>query len=149
LVVFVSSDIIAPHTLRYAGAQDRHKTTLDDDREEHLGRQEGKTPLPNDLLKVYQDFVKTTRKPTAEALAAFCLPGSIKITKAKRPEEKREYGEDMNLPFLVSSFQPAILYVHKEDGDCYVIVTASSSLRFVKTVSSGWKLYRYVDKPIE
>jgi hypothetical protein len=149
LSAFFLSDRIDSSTIEHARAQERDKTALHDYREQDLKRDQAKTPLPNDLLKVYQDFVKTTRKPTAEALAAFCLPRSIKITKSKRPEEKREYGEDMNLQFLVSGFQPAILDVHKEDGDCYLINTASSSLRFVKTASSGWKLYGYLDKPME
>ena len=81
-----------------------------------LRRFQGETSLPDDLFQVYEEFFKTTRRATAEALAGYCLPGSIKITKAKR-EKYAEYGEGMNLPFLVSGFDGEISSVHKENVD--------------------------------
>ena len=148
LGALILSDMIDSNGLRRLGAQERENTVVNDGRGQHLRRYKGETPLPDDLLQVYEEFFKTTRRATAEALAEYCLPGSVKITKAKR-EKNAEYGEGMNLPFLVSGFNGEISSVHKENVDCYVIRTASSSLRFVKTASSGWKLYHYVDKPIE
>ncbi len=70
-------------------------------------------------------------------------------TIAPRVEKVREYGPDINIPFLTKGFHKYILNLRKDSEDTYLIRTGSSYTWFVRTKSEGWKLYRYGDKPIK
>jgi len=37
---------------------------------------------------------------------------------------------------------------HKDAEGCYLLRTNTTALWFVETKTLGWKLYRYLDKPI-
>ena len=69
--------------------------------------------------------------------------------QSTRPKASREYGQDMNLPFLKRGFHKYILNLRKESDESYLIRTGSSYLFFVRISGGDWKLYRYGDKPIE
>jgi hypothetical protein len=108
----------------------------------------GNEKIPDALLKVYSDFVKAAKQPHSDFLNIM-LPHSVSITYEERPAKTRGYGQDLNLPFLQKQFQPKIWVVRKDSADCYLLRTGSSALWFVETKSQGWRLYRYLDKPIE
>jgi hypothetical protein len=105
---------------------------------------------PDDaLLAAYAAFIRWTKNPRQEKRAELSLPQSIRITTDQRPEKRREIGKDINLPFLREMFQAEILGVHQPNVGCFQIRTATTGLWFVKTKPKKWKLYLYIDKPIE
>jgi len=113
----------------------------------------GDIKLPVKLLKTYSLFVQTIKTSNKsimiEKIKEFCLPQSVSITEAIRPKEKREYGEDINIEFLQKDFSSYIMNIRKDNDTCYLIRTASTALWFVETASMEWKIYKYLDKPIE
>ena|SRR6266508_3516747 len=109
----------------------------------------GKERLPNALYKTYADLIEAMAAGDGSRIKRYCLPGSVTVTGEARPEKHREYGQDINLPFLAQGFQKEIEGVSKPAEDVYLIRTATSALFFVETRRSGWKLFRYLDKPIE
>jgi hypothetical protein len=108
----------------------------------------GDVKIPEALAKVYAEFVKLAQQPHSDFLNIL-LPHSVSITNEERPAATRSFGQDLNLPFLQNQFQPRIWLIRQDSPDCYLIRTASSALWFVETKSQGWRLYRYLDKPIE
>jgi hypothetical protein len=107
---------------------------------------EGKEPVPAGLREAYTEFAKAAR---AGAPERFCLPHAVEVTRDARPVNDREYGRDMNLPFLRDGFSPRVVSVRKDPDDCYLVRTGTSAIGFVQTKSGAWKVYRYYDKPIE
>jgi hypothetical protein len=73
----------------------------------------------------------------------------VTINREGRQGNRTEYGQDISLPFLRDGFSPAVRLVRKDPDDCYLIRTDTSALWFVQTRSGAWKVYRYLDKPIE
>jgi len=126
-----------------ATAQEKtpHKELLNDYR--------GEVQLPDDLYDVYAAFVKSVETADQSAIQKHCLPHSVNFTTGARPEKTREYGQDINIPFLRNGFHKFILNLRQDSEDTYLIRSGSSYMWFVKTKSEGWKLYRYGDKPIE
>ncbi len=110
---------------------------------------QGKVQLPDDLYDVYAAFIKAVKTADFGDIQKQCLPHSVSFTKDARPEKMREYGPDINIPFLKKGFHKYILYLRKDSKDTYLIRTVSTYMWFVRTKSQGWKLYRYGDKPIE
>ncbi len=109
----------------------------------------GKVQLPDDLYNVYAAFIKAINTADFGDIRQQCLSNSVSFTKDARPEKMREYGPDINIPFLKNGFHKYILYLRKDSKDTYLIRTVSTYMWFVRTKSEGWKLYRYGDKPIE
>jgi hypothetical protein len=109
----------------------------------------GDVTLPDDLYTVYAQLVAAVETGDQGAIQQYCLPQAVTFTTGARPEASREYGQDMNLPFLKRGFHKYILNLRKDSDDSYLIRTGSSYLFFVRTKRGGWKLYRYGDKPIE
>ena len=109
----------------------------------------GEVQLPNDLYDAYAAFTKTIETGDQGDIQKHCLPHSVTFTTAARSEKTREYGPDINLPFLKKGFHKYILNLRKDSEDTYLIRTGSSYMWWVRTKSEGWKLYRYGDKPIE
>ena len=113
----------------------------------------GDIKLPEKLLKTYSLFVQTIKisdkKIIIEKIKEFCLPQSVRITEIVRPKENREYGEDINIEFLQKDFSSYIMNIRKDNDNCYLIRTGSTALWFVETESMQWKIYKYLDKPIE
>lgn len=105
--------------------------------------------LPEELYEAYAAFVKAVETGDQGEIKKHCLPHSVTFTTEPRPEKGREYGRDMNIPFLKNGFYKNILSLRKDSTDTFLIRTGSSYMWFVKTKSEGWKLYRYGDKPIE
>ena len=108
----------------------------------------GETQIPDALVQKYGEFVKSARQPQSDFLNIM-LPHSISISYQERPAATREYGGDLNLPFLQNGFDAQVQSVRKDGADCYLLRTTSSALWFVETKSQGWRLYRYLDKPIK
>lgn len=109
----------------------------------------GEVQLPEDLYDAYAAFVKAIETADQGTIRKHCLPHSVKFTTDVRPEKTREYGQDMNIPFLKKGFHKYILNLRKDSEDTYLVRSGSSYMWFVRTKSEGWKLYRYGDKPIE
>jgi hypothetical protein len=99
------------------------------------------------LLDAYVEFA--TRATQAGDLQPLLLPHAVAISAEPRPEEMREYGPGINLPFLKSGFSPTVLSIRKDAEDAWLIRTNSSAIWFVETKSGGWRVYQYLDKPIE
>ncbi|MBM4043942.1 MAG: hypothetical protein FJ279_02410 [Planctomycetes bacterium] len=104
---------------------------------------------PEDLYDTYAAFVKAIETADQSSIQNHCLPHSVTFTIRSRSEKTREFGEDMNIPFLKNGFHRYILDLRKDSDDTYLIRTVSSYMWFVRTKSEGWKLYRYGDKPIQ
>jgi len=109
----------------------------------------GEVKLPDDLYAVYAHLVEAIESGDRDAIEQYCLPEAVTFTTDIRPEQTREYGQDMNLPFLKRGFHKYILNLRKDSDQSYLIRTGSSYLFFVRVHSTGWKLYRYGDKPIQ
>lgn len=114
-----------------------------------LSRYAGKAKLPADLLKAYARFVRAAKDPktTPKALESYCLPGSVEIADAGRPNP--ELGRGLNLPFLRSGFGGEILGITELPDGCYAIRTGTSRFSWVQTKSGAWMLYSASDKPIQ
>ncbi|MHC4178917.1 MAG: hypothetical protein ACYSWU_15500 [Planctomycetota bacterium] len=123
--------------------------TYDDPPKVLLWDYHGEVETPEDLYNTYADVLRAMETGDQAEIEKSCLPHSVTFTTGARPEKTREYGEDMNLPFLKSGFHRDILDLRKDSEDTYLIRTGSSYLFFVRTKTTGWKLHRYGDKPIE
>jgi len=115
---------------------------------ELLKNYRGSEQLPDDLYQTYADFVSAMQTAEQGNIQKFCLPRSVSFTTEERPEKVREYGQDINIPFLKKGFHPLIENFRKDSEDVYLIRTGTSALFFVRTQKGGWKLYLYIDKPI-
>jgi len=107
---------------------------------------DGKEPVPEGLRQAYAGFARAARDGGVES---FCLPHAVTVSRQPRQGNSKEYGQDLNLPFLRDGFSPAVRVVRKDSEDCYLVRTDTSALWFVRTGSGAWKVYRYLDKPIE
>jgi ankyrin repeat protein len=105
--------------------------------------------LPLELTRTYDELVKAFQSGKLEAIEKFCLPGKIKFTTAPRPGDRREYGQDVNLPFLKDGFSKEVLNFSKNADGEYLIRTGTTALWFSKTKDGEWRLSKYLDKPIE
>ncbi len=102
--------------------------------------------VPGKLKETYTAFTAAARRGK---VTGFTLPGAITVSTTVRPEKDRDYGRDMNLPFLKNQFSAAVLYARRDSADCLLLRTATTALWFVETKSGEWRIYRYLDKPIE
>jgi hypothetical protein len=119
------------------------------DDKELLKQYKGEVVLPQELYQTYTNLVAALEAGKPEEIEKFCIPGKIKFTTDPRAKENREYGQDINLPFLKDGFHKFILNLRK-DGDAeYLIRTGSTALWFTKAEGQKWKLSKYLDKPIE
>ncbi|MBX9627116.1 MAG: hypothetical protein K2X82_25160 [Gemmataceae bacterium] len=101
-------------------------------------------PLPDGLREAYTKFVKLAREGKPEDA---CLPESVKITDAHRPDGG-ELGRDINLPFLQKQFHAPVDHWRSLRDGCVFIRTGSSGIYFVRTADKKWLIYQYFDKPI-
>ena len=104
---------------------------------------------PADLLATYARFVEAARKGDSETIKSLLLPGVAEITTTPREPKNREYGTDINLPFLRDNFASAIFGSHSSNPSQFSLRTGSTAISFAKLESVGWRIYRYIDKPIE
>ncbi len=109
----------------------------------------GKVQLPDDLYDAYAAFIRAIETADQGTIQMHCLPHSVTFTTGARSEKTREYGQNINIPFLKKGFHKYILNLRKDSEDTYLIRTWSTYMWFVRTKSQGWKLYRYGDKPIK
>ncbi len=108
----------------------------------------GKEPVPEGLRTVFVAFAKQAAR--GEDVTSFLLPHSaVTITRDERSEKNRDYGRDINLPFLKSHFSAAVFSIRKDPDDCYLVRTGTTAIWFVETKSGAWKIYSYLDKPIQ
>jgi len=103
--------------------------------------------FPEELKMTYDKFVKAMQSGDPGNINQYCLPQSINFTYEVR--KNPEYGQDLNVGFAKNNFDGIIASVRKDAKNCYLIRTPTTALWFVETKSMGWKLYRYLDKPIE
>lgn len=108
-----------------------------------------KLKIPPDLLKVYKMFVQDSKGPTEERLYYHCLPYTVRVNPKPREEKFRNYGSDINIPFLRKGFEPQLTGIEKVNDDVYQLGTLTSCLWYVRTKTFGWKIYRYEDGPQE
>jgi RNA polymerase sigma factor (sigma-70 family) len=106
---------------------------------------QGTEKVPESLRKTFAAFAMGAREGKVDP---FCLPSAVSISREARPNHP-EQGRDINLPFLRNGFSPHVLTVRKEAEDCYLLRTGTSATRWVQTRAGDWKLYGYLDKPIE
>ncbi len=102
--------------------------------------------LPRELQTAYDEFVLSMKSGDSGDINGYCLPHSVNFTYELRKDP--EYGQDINVPFAKNSFDGTIVSVRKDAENCFLIRTNTTALWFVETKSLGWKLYRYLDKPI-
>lgn len=138
-------EVVRTGNLRLAGS----KVIFAGPSEALLKGYRGQGRLPKDLYDTYAELVKAIETADQADIQGYCLPHSVTFTTGVRPEKSREYGADMNIPFLKKGFRKDILNLRKDSEDTYLIRTGTSYLFFVRTKTTGWKLYRYGDKPIE
>jgi hypothetical protein len=102
--------------------------------------------IPPELVSAYERFVRLAAQGEPEGA---CLPRAVTITKQPRQGNMTEYGQDMNLPFLKDGFSADVQTVRKDADDTFLLRTGTSAVWFVQTKSGSWKIFRYLDKPIE
>ena len=110
-----------------------------------------KTELPNELKLIYDKFVEAMKTGDAGSINQYCLPHSVSFTYEKRENTGfgPGYGHDINTCWAKNGFIDKIFSVRKDGEGCYLIRTCTTAMWFVETKSMGWKLYKYLDKPIE
>ncbi len=114
-----------------------------------LRHYQGKEPFPPALLAAYEGLVLALERGDPGEINKHCLPQAVSLSTAPRPAKTREYGTDVNLPFIKQGFDRHVRSLRRDALDVYLVRTGSSYLFFVEGKQSGWKLYRYGDKPIE
>jgi hypothetical protein len=107
------------------------------------------TKPPNDLLDAYRTFVDAARAGDVGTLKRFILPGAVEVCLSARDTKTREYGQDINKDFMKEGFVPLVVMTHSESPEVFTFRTGSSAISFAKIDSIGWRIYRYIDKPIE
>ncbi len=106
--------------------------------------------IPPKVKATYEKLVKVLRSGDEAVIKKMTLHDSVMVTSQPRAPGKEEWGREINLPFIRSGFQDEIQLTRSYDGgDVFFIRTNTSYFMFVETKKSGWKLYRYGDKPIE
>jgi hypothetical protein len=118
-------------------------------RRELLKHYRGKEALPDPLFAAYKRLIRALERGDQAEIDKHCLPHAVSYTSTPRPTKTREYGTDVNLPFLKQGFDKYVRALRKDSPDTYLIRTGSTYMYFVKASRIGWKLYRYGDKPIE
>ena len=132
--------------------QGRGKSAEDDpdgQGKELLKNYRGDVVLPPELRWTYTNLVVVFQTGKQQEIETFCLPGKIKFTTEPRTKEGRNYGQDINLPFLKDGFHKFILNLRKGSDAEYLIRTGSTALWFTKTQDGKWRISKYLDKPIE
>ena len=116
--------------------------------QEHLAPEYRGTKPPPGLLSTYTRFVKAARAGDSKVINSLVLSGASEVTNTPR-SKNREYGTDINLPFLQNGFSPEIVGGGTQAPSEFSLRTATTAISFVKVESAGWRIYRYHDKPIE
>ena len=117
-----------------------------------LKRYRGEIEIPSDLYSAYLDLTVAFKAGDRKAIERVCLPFAINISTALRPQNTVEWTgprNDINLPFAKQHFTPEIDTARIEDADAILICTGSSALWFVRTTNGKWRLYSYLDKPVQ
>jgi len=130
----------------------KSKNTLlrsSEEKPELLKYYKGNEKIPDQLYEAYSKLVKAIETGDQGDINQLCLPHSVTFTIQERPEQSREYGQNMNIPFLKNGFDKFVRNLRKDGEDCYLIRTGFSALWFIETKRMSWKLYRYLDKPIK
>ncbi len=107
----------------------------------------GNVKLPEELYRTYEALIAAFSSGKQSEIEKFCIPGEIRFTTARR--QNPEYGQDINLPFLKNGFNRFILNLREDSPTEYLIRTGTTALWFRKTADGTWKLFRYLDKPME
>ena len=147
-VRYLKDGQLVGHTSVEAKPIDRKlKARLAAARKEVMAGYRGDVKMPNGLLIAYAKFVSGAKQGRVDK--SLYLPHSLTLTREPRSEKSREYGQDVNIPFLRKHFDGRVQVLRKDGEGCYLIRTSTTGLQFVKTGSMGWRLYRYLDKPIK
>jgi hypothetical protein len=103
--------------------------------------------IPKGLSDVFAKFVEAAKKDGE--VESFLLPHAAVKFGTRDPKGNIELGDEIDKGFLKTHFRGEVFSVRKDPDDCYLIRTGTTALWFVETKSGVWKLYRYLDKPIE
>ena len=106
--------------------------------------------LPRSLRSMYKKFSDTMYTGDIDSIKKYCLPGAISFTSGKRKNKElgMAYGPGINNFFVKNGFSSYIVKMKKDGKGCYLIRTNTSTMWFIETKATGWKLYKYFDKPI-
>ena len=104
---------------------------------------------PEDLLVTYARFVEAARKVDSDTITSLVLPGVTEVTHKPRESKFPEYGTDINLPFLRERFMSPVFLFRTPGDSQFLLRTASTAIWFAKLQSVGWRVYHYLDKPIQ
>lgn len=129
-----------------AGTNKTNADKPNDDTPDPFQNYQGKEPIPEGLREAFTGFVRSAQGGSVEA---WLLPQSVKTSQEPRPQDTREYGDDINADFLKNGFSPAVWRLRNDGDDCYLVRTGTSAIWFVQNKSGAWKVYRYLDKPIK
>jgi RNA polymerase sigma factor (sigma-70 family) len=114
-------------------------------------------PLPEDLRARYTKLIRAFRARDEGRIRELSLPGSVMIRggfpyngygseeRVARGEVNPQFAQDVGL----LGFAADVVTVTKHSEDVYLLRTSTSGLSFVRTGSSGWKLYAYFDRPLK
>ena len=105
--------------------------------------------LPEDLLASYARFVEAARAGDSDTIKSLLLPGAVEVSAIAREPKTRELGTDISLPFLRNGFSSALFTSHSESASQFRLKTGTTTIYFAKLESVGWRIYRYIDKPIK
>jgi hypothetical protein len=101
--------------------------------------------VPPELRTAYIGFVAAMK---GDSVATFCLP-AVTIPRVNALEKAKLDRRGIVPPIVRERFAAMVIVVRKEPNDCYLIRTNSTAIWFVQTKSGAWKVYHYLDKPIE
>ena len=120
-----------------------------DEQPEFLKFYKGDVELPEGLVELYGKLLNAIENGDQGDICQHCLPSCVSFTIKERPEKSRDFGHDINIPFLKSGFDKYVRSIRKDGEGCYLIRTNSTAMWFIETKSMGWRLYKYFDKPMQ
>ena len=105
--------------------------------------------VPDSLLVAYRAFLEDARSGDATKIRKHLLPYAVDITPLERAALNREFGTDINVPFMKGSFSPLVLTTSLLSDEAFSIRTGTTNIRWVRVAPNRWLIYGYLDKPIE
>ena len=105
--------------------------------------------LPKDLLVSYARFVGAARAGDSDTIKSLLLPGAVEVSAIAREPQTRGLGTNISLPFLRDGFSSPLLTSDSESASQFRLKTGTTTIYFAKLESVGWRIYRYIDKPIK
>lgn len=99
---------------------------------------------PESLQRTYAAFVASVK---GGGQAKFCL-SSVEVTDKEDPK-RDDFGTGINIPWMKVNFRADVVVCEKQSDDTFLLRTGTSATWWVQTRSGEWKLFKYLDKPIQ